>query len=161
MRRSDPPQHDGCGPLRTEDFEAVVALDAGLTGRSRREFLARRLQRTLAEPGRYVHMALRQDGRLAGFALARLTGGEFGAGGGSAVLDAFGIAPEARGRGAGRALLAAVMEVLRHKSVRMLRTEVDWADRDLVHFLAGAGFGLAPARALGRAVRAESREVER
>jgi len=53
------------------------------------------------------------------------------------------------------------MEVLRHKSVRMLRTEVDWADRDLVHFLAGAGFGLAPARALGRAVRAESREVER
>lgn len=147
---SAPP--DGCGPLSAADLDAVVALDAAMTGRSRRRFLARRLDRTLATPGRYVHMALRRDGRLAGFALARLTEGEFGAPDGTAVLDAFGIAREERGRGAGRALLDAISAVLRRKGVREVLTEVDWADQGLMGFLAGNGFGLAPRQVLGRSV---------
>ena len=146
--------HDGCGPLSADDFEAVVALDTGMTGRSRRRFLARRLDRTLATPERYVHMALRQDGRLAGFALARVTEGEFGAPDGTVVLDAFGIAPEARGKGGGHALLKATLAVLQHKGVRALLTEVDWANQDLLRFFAGNGFELAPRQVLGRSVSA-------
>lgn len=147
---------DGCGPLLAGDFEAVVALDTEMTGRSRRRFLARRLDRTLATPERYIHTALRQDGRLVGFALARLTEGEFGAPDGTAVLDAFGIAPKERRRGAGRALLEATSAILRRKGVRELLTEVDWADQALLRFLAGNGFGLASRQVLGRPVQPDN-----
>lgn len=152
QEHSPPVGRDGCGPLTSDDLEAVVEIDAAVTGQRRQRFLARRLARTIASPDRYVHMGLRRDGRLAGFALARLTAGEFGAPGGVAVLDALGVAPAHRGGGGGRQLLDAVVGVLRRKGVRELATEVDWIDHRLLHFFARTGFELAPRLVLERAV---------
>ena len=134
------------GPLAPDELADVVAIDASITGRDRGTFFARRLARTLAAPKHFVHMGLRRDGRLAGFALARLMDGEFGAATRGASLDAIGVHPDHAGAGGGRALIEALMAVLARKQVGEVVTEVDWEARGLLDFLAHAGF--APAAGL-------------
>ncbi len=134
------------GPLTPEELAEVVAIDAAITGRDRGAFFARRLARTLAAPKRFVHVGLRRDGRLAGFALARLMDGEFGDATRAAALDAIGVHPDHAGAGGGRALIDALMAVLERKGIDRVVTEVDWEARGLLDFLAAAGF--APAESL-------------
>jgi ribosomal protein S18 acetylase RimI-like enzyme len=134
------------GPLAPDELAEVVAIDAAITGRARGTFFARRLERTLAAPKHFVHLGLRRDGRLAGFALARLMDGEFGAPTRAAALDAIGVRPDESDRGGGRALIAAMMGVLARKGVEVVVTEVDWEARTLLDFLARSGF--APAHNL-------------
>ncbi len=139
-------------PLRADDLEAVIAIDTALSGISRRGFFEKRLSAALDQPQDYIYVGIDEDGRLVGFALARMVDGAFGKPGGRAVLDAIGVDPAMQGRGAGRRLLRAVEDVLRHKGVRDLTSQVDWPDQALVGFLAAAGFGLAPRNVLTRAV---------
>ena len=75
-------------PLDGKDLDAVVALDRALAGHSRRGFFARRLEHAARDPDGFVAIAAERDGRVAGFALARITEGEFGATSREAVLDA-------------------------------------------------------------------------
>lgn len=131
------------GPLRAEELAAVVAIDAAMTGRDRGAFYARRLARTLAAPARFVHVGLRREGAIVGFALARLTDGEFGEADRGAALDALAIHPDHQGGGGGQALIDALLAVLARKGVARVVTEVDWEARALCGFLAAAGF--APA----------------
>jgi GNAT superfamily N-acetyltransferase len=140
------------GPLGPHELAEVVAIDAAITGRDRGPFYARRLARTLAAPKRFVHLGLRRDGRLVGFALARLTGGEFGARTRAAVLDAIGVRPGEDGRGGGRVLIAAMMGVLARKGVEQVATEVDWEARGLLDFLARSGFAPAGSLVVERAI---------
>ncbi len=142
----------GIRPLRADDLEAVIAIDTALSGTSRRGFFEKRLSAALDEPQEYIYVGLEEDGRLAGFALARLVDGAFGKPGGRAALDAIGVDPAFQGRGGGRRLLQAVEDVLRHKKVRELTSQVDWQDQALVGFLAAAGFALAPRNVLTRPV---------
>jgi ribosomal protein S18 acetylase RimI-like enzyme len=140
------------GPLAPDELADVVAIDAAITGRDRGAFFARRLTRTLAAPKRFVHVGLRRDGRLAGFALARLMDGEFGATGRDAALDAIGVHPDHAEAGGGRALMAAFLQVLARKGVDKVVTEVDWEARGLMDFLAHSGFGPAESLVVERAV---------
>jgi len=140
------------GPLVVDELALVVAIDKAITGRDRGGFYVRRLTRTLAAPGRYVHVGLRRDGRLVGFALARLMDGEFGEAARSAALDAIGVDPAHRGSGGGRALVAALLAVLERKGVDQVVTEVDWASRDLLDFLARSGFAPAESLVVERAI---------
>ncbi len=134
------------GPLRAEELAAVVAIDAAMTGRNRGAFYARRLARTLAAPARFVHVGLRREGAIVGFALARLTDGEFGEPDRGAALDALAIHPGHQGGGGGPALIAALLAVLARKGVARVVTEVDWEALSLCGFLAASGF--APAEQL-------------
>ena len=129
------------GPLTAADLDAVVAIDQASAGTSRRGYFERRLRAATERPGDYVYVACRSGGALVGFALARVTEGEFGTGA-SAALDAIGVDPAHRGRGYGRALMAEVEKVLRHKGVAEMTSQVDWQDGALLGFLRNAGFEL-------------------
>ena len=75
-------------PLQPDDVEAVVRVDRARSGRARTEFYGRRF-RTLADDPAIVGVAAERGGTLAGFALARVLDGEFGAPAPAGVLDSF------------------------------------------------------------------------
>ncbi len=137
-------------PLRAEDLDAVIALDTAIGGLSRRGFFERRLSAALEQPRDYVYVGLHLNGQLAGFAMARLVEGAFGKPGARAVLDAITVARAHQSHGAGHKLLNAVRDILTHKGVSELESQVDWADRALLGFLGDTGFTLAPRIVLSR-----------
>src|SRR3954465_14149685 len=75
-------------PLTAADFEAVVALDARITGGARRGYFQRRLDAALRDPKRHLQLAAGASGGLRGFLLARRADGEFGEREPVAVLEA-------------------------------------------------------------------------
>jgi len=137
-------------PLTAEDLEAVIAIDRALSGVSRRGFFEKRLAAALEEPGDFVYVGLRQGQTLVGYALARLVEGEFGKPGARAVFDAIGVDSAHQGQSAGRKLLSAVGDVLRHKGVGELSSQLEWANQNLIGFFAAAGFAIAPRVVLTR-----------
>jgi GNAT superfamily N-acetyltransferase len=139
-------------PLKAGDLDAVVRIDAAITGRARRGFYEKRLKAALAAPDDFAAVAAVNGGRLAGYALARIQEGEFGDQRRLAILDAIGVDPAAQGGGVGRRLLAGLETALKKRGADELRTQAEWSDHALVRFFAGAGFSLVPAHALERQV---------
>ncbi|MEW6690654.1 MAG: GNAT family N-acetyltransferase, partial [Pseudomonadota bacterium] len=64
--------------LAARDLDAVVAVDAALSGRSRRAYYERRLAAAKRDAALHVQYAALEGGELRGFLLARLLEGEFG-----------------------------------------------------------------------------------
>ena len=130
--------------LRPKDLERVVDIDTRNTGRSRAQYFKVKLAQALADTGIQVSLAAELDGVLAGFLLARVYYGEFGATEQSAVLDTIGVHPRHQGRGVGQALLRQLRENLLGLGIPVLRTEVSWEDRSLLSFFHREGFTPAP-----------------
>ena len=107
-------------PLKADDLEAVIAIDSANSGASRRGYFEKRLDAATDRPKDYVYVGLHADGKLAGFAFARLVDGEFGKPGASASLDAIGVDPAAQGKGYGQMILKAVEEILNHKDFMIM-----------------------------------------
>ncbi|MCR6632420.1 MAG: GNAT family N-acetyltransferase [Magnetospirillum sp.] len=131
-------------PVRAGDLEAVITLDQRVTGTSRRGFYQKRFAAAEADPKAFVWLVASQDGILAGFVSAQILDGEFGGDTPVAVLDAVGTAPEKRGHGLGRALMAALEAELRARRVSEIHSEADWTEQDLIAFFAKSGFHLSP-----------------
>jgi ribosomal protein S18 acetylase RimI-like enzyme len=126
--------------LRPDDLARVIALDAKIVGRERSKFFETTLQRNLRESGIQVSLAAEVDGLFAGYLLARTWYGEFGTLEPYAVLEAFGVHPDQRQQGVGRAMLEQLVTNLNALGLRLLRTEVDWRDLELISFFHHAGF---------------------
>lgn len=139
-------------PLTAADFEAVVALDARIGGGARRGYFEKRLQAALRQPRRHLQLAAAVDGALTGFVLARKAGGEYGDPEGAVVLEAFGVDPAARHRGAGRRMLARLEELAREREISALVTQAHWSEHGILGFLDAARFELAPRRIFERPV---------
>ena len=60
------------------DLGAVTAIDAASVGRSRRDYMERRLEAALREPSLHLQFAAERAGSLVGYLLARKLEGEFG-----------------------------------------------------------------------------------
>ncbi|MFQ5623128.1 MAG: GNAT family N-acetyltransferase [Paracoccaceae bacterium] len=142
LKTDNPATSEQIKPLCADDLDAVIAIDAANSGVSRRGYFEKRLAAATDRPRDYVYSGLHNDGKLAGFAFAKLVEGEFGKPGASASLDAIGVDPACRGKGAGHRLLGAVCEVLKHKGVEELTSQVGWANRALLGFLGDEGFAL-------------------
>lgn len=130
--------------LKPDDLAAVIALDAKNSGRQREEFFKVKLQQNLAETGIKVSLAAEVEGCFAGFLLARVFYGEFGALEATAVLDTIDVDPGFQGQGVGRALMDQLCANLNGLGVGRLRTEVEWNTPDLVAFFQREGFVPAP-----------------
>lgn len=126
--------------LQPADLDAVIALDAKITGRSWAEYLRLKLQQNLAETGIKVSLAAELDGCFAGFLLARVYYGEFGLPEPAAVLDTFGVHPDFQHQGIGSALLRQLRTDLAGLGVGRLQTEVSWDDPELLVFFQHQGF---------------------
>ena len=139
-------------PLAPADLDAVVAIDASLVGRTRRAYFERRLNGALRQPKLHLQFAAEVNGKLVGHALARVLEGEFGLTQPGLRLEVISVAREAQGRGVGRALHAALEDEARKRSIGELRTVAAWRDHDLLRFLGGMGYELAPSQLLECAV---------
>ena len=126
--------------IRADDLESVIGLDARITGRRREEYFRIKLGQSIADTGVQISLAAELDGLFAGFLLARVYYGEFGALEPSSVLDAIGVHSGLRGRGIGHALLHQLLTNLRGLGISCLRTEVEWNDQGLLSFFHHEGF---------------------
>lgn len=130
--------------LMPADLDAVIRLDAKVTGRSRSEYFKLKLKENLAETGIKVSLAAEIDDLFVGYLLARVYYGEFGLMEPVAVLDTIGVHPDFQHRGAGAALVSQLRTDLRGLGVDRLQTEVSWEDLDVLAFFKREGFLPAP-----------------
>lgn len=130
-------------PLTPEDLDRVVDIDAQIIGRSRRGFFDKRLQAALADPKGIATIGTLDGDTLTGFAIARLQRGEYGEEDRVGVLDAMGVAPDSQHHGYGKSLIAGLVDNLRQRGARRLRTQVEWSDKTMTQFFSHNGFELA------------------
>lgn len=152
--------------LAREDLPAVVAIDATLSGRTRRAYIERRLAAALQEPRLHAQFAVRDAGGLAGYILARVLEGEFGRVEPGLRLEMVGVRADRRGTGVGARLLEALAQWAQRHGVGEVRTVAPWRDTAMLHWLDTMGFDLAPVQVLastvdGGAYRPERDDVSR
>jgi predicted N-acetyltransferase YhbS len=140
-------------PLAPADLDAVVAIDATLMGRTRRAYFERRLNAALRQPRLHLQFAAESDGRLVGYALARVLEGEFGRTRPGLRLEVISVARGAQGRGIGWALHAALEEAARKRGLGEMRTATPWRDTAMLRFLAATGYAIDGALVLDSALR--------
>ena len=128
--------------LAAPDLDAVVEIDAQITGRSRRAYFERRLQAALRAPLQHTQFAAEEGGVLEGHVLARRLEGEFGSSKPSLRLEVISVRPGEQGHGYGDALLGALEADARKHGVFELRTQAGWRDHAMLGFLDHAGFRL-------------------
>ena len=141
-------------PLGKDDLDAVVALDERNIGRSRRGYFQRRLASALRDPKNHLQLAATGPGTpsLVGFALARITSGEYGRPEPAVLLEAVGVEPSAQHGGIGRRMMDALTAKAAARGIGTVVTEVDWHNHGMLRFLDGAGFAIAPRLLLDRVV---------
>ncbi|HET9820209.1 MAG TPA: GNAT family N-acetyltransferase [Burkholderiaceae bacterium] len=131
-------------PLAAADLAAVVALDAAAEGRTRREYIERRLRAAQREPGLHAQFAAVEADGVVGFMLARVLAGEFGTRRRALRLEAMGVGAEHRGAGIGRQLFEALSAWAQRHGCAELRTTASWRDTAVLAWFDGLGFELAP-----------------
>ena len=139
-------------PLARDDLLAVVAIDAAIEGRWRRNYIERRLAAALREPDLHAQFAVCDAKGLAGFILARVLEGEFGHSEPSLRLEMIGIRADARGHGGGARLFKALTDWARRHGIRDVLTSAGWRDEQIMGWLHAMGFRLAPSVILDTAL---------
>jgi len=148
--------------LHRDDLDRVSGIESRITGHSRKGFLEKRFAAAAEAPDGFIACAAARDGKLAGYAFARIQEGEFGAPDAVAVLDVIGIDPDAQGKGIGKALLDEMERRMKARGIGTLRTQVDWGSPAMIRFFSSTAFLLAPVQVLERdtsPLREETREA--
>lgn len=126
--------------LSMDDLDAVVRIDTASTHVNRRDFLHRRIRRSMEESSIHLSLAAELNGIMVGFLSVSFYQGEFGLPDTVAVIDTIGVHPEFRGKHVAAALMRQLEMQLRALHVETVRTEVDWDQWDLLSFLRNERF---------------------
>src|SRR5437867_12935242 len=129
------------------DIARIVAIDERLSGVYRPEVWERRVMYYLRRDPDASQVA-EMGGKVVGFMLSDLRGGEFGLEETSGWIERFGVDPDYQGRSIGRRLFEAVVEHLKQRGATAVRTLVDQKDSELASFLRAVGFENASLTAL-------------
>ncbi|HEY7728261.1 MAG TPA: N-acetyltransferase [Candidatus Eisenbacteria bacterium] len=129
------------------DLSRITAIDERLTGVYRPEIWERRVAYYLRRDPDASRVA-EVNGKVVGFMLADLRGGEFGLEEVSGWIERFGVDPDYQGRSVGRRLFDAVADHLCGRGAAAVRTLVSDEDKELARFLRAVGFVDAPMTAL-------------
>jgi ribosomal protein S18 acetylase RimI-like enzyme len=134
-------------PLDELDIGSIVRIDERISGIYRPEVWERRVTYYLRRDPECSQVA-EVDGKVIGFMLADVRGGEFGLEEPAGWVERFGIDPDHRGRDLGKQMFAAIVRQLAGQGVRSVRTLVDTRDAPVAGFLAALGFVPASLQAL-------------
>jgi len=126
--------------MRSDDLDAIIRIDAKLTGRNRRAYFDAKLKEVMVETGIRVSLVAEIDGSPAGYVMARVDFGEFGLTETTAVIDTLGVNPGHAHHGVAQALLSQLMVNLGALNVERIRTSVRWNNHQLLRFLDQQGF---------------------
>ena len=138
--------------LARADLGPVTAIDAASIGRSRRDYMERRLEAALREPSLHLQFAAERAGGLVGYLLARKLEGEFGRVEPALRLEIIGVSAEQQGRGIGRRLLGELEAWALKHGIHEIRTNADWRNHLMLRFFDRAGFELGRSHIIDCAV---------
>lgn len=147
--------------LAPADLDGVVAIDAAIEGRTRRDYLERRLEAARREPALHAQFAAVDGSGLAGFVLARVLEGEFGRRRPALRIEVVGVRPALRGRGVGSQLFSALVAWGGRHGASELHTASDWQRTDMLRWFNHLGFDLAPHHVIETAVDGGAWRAER
>ena len=129
------------------DIEAICKIDERITGKYRPEVWEDRVMYYIRRDPDSSQVA-ELDGRVVGFMLGEVRGGEFGLEEPTGWVEFFGVDPKAREKGIGRSLIEALLGGFKKKGARVARTMVANADTEIDAFIRRIGFAPAPVTAL-------------
>lgn len=130
-------------PLSELDLDGITRIDERITGRYRPDVWEERVTYYIRRDAEASQVA-EADGKVAGFMLGEVRGGEFGLEEATGWLDFMGVAPDARGKGVGARLADALLAHFRAKGALVARTMVREEDGQILGFVRSIGF--APAK---------------
>jgi ribosomal protein S18 acetylase RimI-like enzyme len=130
-------------PLTELDIESVCRVDERITGRYRSSVWEQRVAYYLRRDPEAPQVA-ELDGKVVGFMMGEVRGGEFGLEEPTGWIEFFGVDPDARGSGVGRKLCDALLAHFRVRGARVARTIVRTQDAEIAAFLRAMGFADAP-----------------
>ena len=133
------------------DLDGITRIDEKITGRYRPEVWEQRVVYYVRRDPDAPKVAER-DGRVVGFMLGEVRGGEFGLEEPTGWIEFFGVDPAARGGGIGRRLVDALLDHFRSRGAHVARTVVATRDEEIASFLKANGFVAAPLEALERSL---------
>jgi ribosomal protein S18 acetylase RimI-like enzyme len=134
-------------PLDELDIGGITRIDERITGIYRPEVWERRVGYYLRRDPDSSQVA-EVEGRLVGFMLGDVRGGEFGIEEPGGWIERFGIDPDFRGRDIGRQLFDAMIRHFRDCGAGAVRTLVDERDQGVAGFLGAMGFQPSTMKAL-------------
>jgi ribosomal protein S18 acetylase RimI-like enzyme len=126
--------------LAPEDLADMCRIDRRITGRDRRDYIARVVKEALDDSAVRVSLTARVDGIVAGFVTARTDFGDFGRAEPVAVLDTIGVDPDYAHHRVGTALLSQLFVNLQGLRIERVETSVGRENFALLGFLYGVGF---------------------
>lgn len=133
------------------DIDAITRIDESITGRYRPEVWEQRAVYYIRRDPEAPKVA-ELDGRVVGFMLGEVRGGEFGLEEPTGWIEFFGVDPGTRGAGIGRKLTEALLEHFRGRGAKIARTMVAQRDAEIDAFLRAMDFKPAPVTALERRI---------
>ena len=129
------------------DIDGITRIYEGITGKYRPDVWEQRVVYYIRRDPDAPKVA-ELDGKVVGFMLGEVRGGEFGLEEPTGWLEFFGVDPSARGAGIGRRLTEALLTHFRERGAHVVRTMVADQDTEIASFLEAMGFRPAPVRAL-------------
>jgi len=129
------------------DIEGICRIDEKITGRYRPEVWEQRVAYYIRRDPDSSQIA-EQGGRVVGFMLGEVRGGEFGLEEPTGWVEFFGVDPGAREKGIGRRLIEALLAHFRARGAHVARTMVAAQDKEIAGFISAMGFSPAPLSAL-------------
>ncbi|OGP92498.1 MAG: hypothetical protein A2157_01715 [Deltaproteobacteria bacterium RBG_16_47_11] len=125
--------------LKTEDLGAIVKIDEGVLGESRKNYWERRLK-LMNNKSSQISLVAEVEGEVVGFILGDVSGWEFGVPETVGWMDTIGVAPAYQKRGVATALAHELIKNLKAIGVRTIYTLVSWNEWDLLQFFHAMGF---------------------
>ena len=136
-------------PITELDLDALTRIDERITGRYRPEVWEQRVVYYIRRDPDAPKVA-ELDGKVVGFMLGEVRGGEFGLDEPTGWIEFVGVDPSARGGGIGRRLAEALLAHFRERGAKVARTMVAARDQEIAAFLRAMGFAPAALTALER-----------
>ncbi len=122
-----------------EDLDAIVDIDRRILGKSRLTYWKQQIDLSNA---RYPLSCLvaEYDGKVIGFILGEVSGGEFKVPDTVGWISTIGVDPEYQHHGVARKLSQEFVKNLKQIGVTIIYTLVNWGDWDLLKFFRAMGF---------------------
>jgi ribosomal protein S18 acetylase RimI-like enzyme len=133
--------------MKEKDLEAIVNIDAKVSGAVRRNYYERKMSMILDRKGSIAtSLVADYHGKVIGFIMGNIFTGEFGIPQKTASLDTIGIDPDFGGQGVGMQLLEEFESHVRKAGAENIQTLVDWGNIPLTRFFNKSGF--APSKTI-------------